>query len=38
MGRISDRIYHGVLYACSLLVLVFAGVFVANGILNLLKA
>ncbi|MCJ7652315.1 MAG: LysE family translocator [Actinobacteria bacterium] len=37
-GRISDRIYHGVLYACSLLVLVFAGVFVANGILNLLKA
>jgi threonine/homoserine/homoserine lactone efflux protein len=37
-GRISDRIYHGVLYACSLLVLVFAGAFVANGILNLLKA
>jgi hypothetical protein len=37
-GRISDRVYHGVLYACSLMVLVFAGLFITNGIMNLLKA
>ena len=37
-GRISDRVYHGVLYACSLMVLVFAGLFMTNGIMNLLKA
>jgi len=37
-GRISDRVYHGVLYACSLMVLVFAGLFMANGVMNLLKA
>ena len=37
-GRISDRVYHGVLYACSLMVLAFAGLFITNGIMNLLKA
>jgi len=37
-GRISDRVYHGVLYACSLMVLVFAGLFITNGIMTLLKA
>jgi threonine/homoserine/homoserine lactone efflux protein len=37
-GRISDRIYHGVLYACALLVLVFAVLFTVNGITTLLKA
>jgi threonine/homoserine/homoserine lactone efflux protein len=37
-GRISDKVYHGVLYACSLMVLVFAGLFIGNGIMNLIKA
>lgn len=36
-GRISDKFYHGVLYACSLLVLVFAGIFIVTGILQLLR-
>ena len=36
-GRISDRIYHGVLYACSFLVLVFAVLFLVNGIRTLIK-
>lgn len=33
-GRISDRIYRGVLYACSAMVLVFAILFIVNGILS----
>lgn len=37
-GRISDRVYHAVLYACSLLVLVLAGLFIANGIITLTRA
>ena len=37
-GRISDRVYHVVLYACGLLVAVFAGYFVINGVLTLLRA
>jgi threonine/homoserine/homoserine lactone efflux protein len=37
-GRLSDRVYHGLLYACSIMVLVFAGLFLTNGIMNLLKA
>ncbi len=36
-GRISDRIYHGVLYACSFLVLVFAVLFLINGIRSVIK-
>jgi threonine/homoserine/homoserine lactone efflux protein len=36
-GRISDRIYHGVLYACSFLVLVFAVLFLVNGIRSVIK-
>lgn len=36
-GRISDRIYHGVLYACSAMVLVFAIIFIVNGIISLAK-
>lgn len=36
-GRISDRIYHAVLYACSLLVLVFAGIFIVTGIISVAK-
>ncbi len=35
-GRISDRFYHGVLYACALLVVVFAIFFVISGVLTLL--
>ncbi len=37
-GRISDRVYHVMLYACSLMVLVFSVLFTLNGILTLLKA
>jgi len=37
-GRISDRGYHIVLYACGLLVAVFAGYFVVDGVLTLLRA
>ncbi|MBU4175376.1 MAG: LysE family translocator [Actinobacteria bacterium] len=37
-GRISDRVYHIVLYACGLLVAVFAGYFVVDGVLTLLRA
>jgi len=37
-GRISDRVYHVMLYACSLMVLVFSVLFTVNGILTLLKA
>jgi len=36
-GRISDRIYHGVLYACSFMVLVFAVLFLVNGIRSVIK-
>lgn len=36
-GRISDRFYHVVLYACALLVLVFAGFFFIDGIVTLIK-
>jgi len=35
-GRISDRFYHGVLYACALLVVVFAVYFVISGVSTLL--
>ncbi|MBU4194285.1 MAG: LysE family translocator [Actinobacteria bacterium] len=34
-GRVSDRVYHVALYACALLVAVFAVYFVINGILTL---
>lgn len=34
-GRISDRIYHGVLYACAILVIGFAAFFVVDGIIKL---
>lgn len=37
-GRISDRVYHVMLYACSLMVLVFSVLFTVNGILTLLKS
>ena len=37
-GRISDRVYHGVLYGCALLVLVFAALFVGNGVMTLMKS
>lgn len=37
-GRISDRIYHFVLYACAALVLVFAGIFIVSGIVQLVRA
>lgn len=37
-GRISDRVYHVVLYACSMMVLGFAALFIINGIMTLLKA
>jgi len=37
-GRINVRVYHGILYACVLMVLVFACFFIVNGILTLLKA
>lgn len=37
-GRISDRVYHGVLYGCALLVLVFAILFTINGISTIAKA
>lgn len=37
-GRISDRVYHVVLYVCALLVFGFAALFAVNGILTLLKA
>lgn len=36
-GRISDRVYHGVLYACALLVLVFAVIFIVTGIMSVAK-
>ena len=36
-GRISDRVYHVVLYICSLMVIGFALLFITNGILTLLK-
>ena len=35
-GRISDRFYHGVLYACALLVAVFALYFMISGVSTLL--
>ncbi|MBU1672530.1 MAG: LysE family translocator [Actinobacteria bacterium] len=31
-GRISDRVYHGLLYGCSVMVLFFAAFFIYNGI------
>jgi threonine/homoserine/homoserine lactone efflux protein len=37
-GRISDRIYHVLLYACSLLVLAFAVLFTVNGIMTLVRS
>ena len=37
-GRISDRVYHMVLYVCVLMVLAFAVLFTVNGIMTLLKA
>ncbi|HEY5530859.1 MAG TPA: LysE family transporter, partial [Candidatus Anoxymicrobiaceae bacterium] len=37
-GRISDRVYHVVLYICSLMVIGFALLFITNCILTLLKA
>jgi threonine/homoserine/homoserine lactone efflux protein len=37
-GRINDRIYHGVLYACALLVFVFAALFLVNGVISLARA
>jgi threonine/homoserine/homoserine lactone efflux protein len=37
-GRISDKFYHAVLYACSILVLVFAGIFITTGIISLVRA
>jgi threonine/homoserine/homoserine lactone efflux protein len=36
-GRISDRVYHGVLYVCSLMVLGFAVLFIVNGITTLTR-
>ncbi len=36
-GRISDRVYHVVLYICSLMVIGFALLFITNGVLTLLK-
>lgn len=36
-GRISDRVYHVILYICSLMVIGFALLFITNGILTLLK-
>ncbi len=36
-GRIPDRFYHAVLYACSALVLVFAVMFILNGIRQLAR-
>jgi threonine/homoserine/homoserine lactone efflux protein len=37
-GRISDRIYHWVLYACSAMVLVFAVIFIVTGIMQLARS
>lgn len=37
-GRISDRVYHGLLYASSAMVLVFAVLFIVNGAMTLAKA
>jgi threonine/homoserine/homoserine lactone efflux protein len=37
-GRINDRVYHGVLYACSALVFFFACLFLVNGIISLTSA
>jgi threonine/homoserine/homoserine lactone efflux protein len=37
-GRISDRIYHVLLYACSLLLLAFAVLFTVNGIMTLVRS
>lgn len=37
-GRIPDRFYHVVLYVCSALVLVFAVMFIVNGIRQLVRA
>jgi threonine/homoserine/homoserine lactone efflux protein len=37
-GRISDRAYHVVLYACSFMVFAFAALFTVNGVMTLLKA
>jgi threonine/homoserine/homoserine lactone efflux protein len=36
-GRISDRVYHVVLYICAFMVFAFAVLFFVNGIMNLLK-
>lgn len=36
-GKISDRVYHVVLYICALMVLGFAGFFIVNGIVTLGK-
>jgi threonine/homoserine/homoserine lactone efflux protein len=37
-GRISDRVYHILLYACAVMVLGFALLFTANGVATILKA
>jgi len=37
-GRISDRVYHILLYVCSLMVFGFAALFTVNGILTLMHA
>ncbi len=37
-GRISDRVYHVLLYACAVLVLGFAVLFIVNGVMTVLKA
>ena len=36
-GRISDRVYHGLLYGSAVLVLVFAALFIGNGIMTLMS-
>lgn len=36
-GRISDRVYHVVLYLCSALVFVLAVLFIVNGVMSVLK-
>lgn len=37
-GRINERVYRVVLYACAVLVVVFAGYFIASGSITLFKA
>lgn len=37
-GRISDRVYHGLLYGSAILVLVFAVLFIVNGVMTLARA